>query len=145
MGKSVNKVMLMGNLGQDPELRQAGETSVCNLRLATNERRKVGGEWEDHVEWHSITVWGNSAEAICKHLKKGSGLFVEGRLQTRKWQDKDGNDRYTTEIVADNTVFVGGGKDRDDNGDSEPAKTKSKSSGGGKKQQSSQDDDLPYG
>ena len=105
----VNKVFLVGNLGQDPEVRStAGGTTVCSLSIATSERRKVGGEWQDHTEWHKVVVWGHQAEACGKFLAKGRQVYVEGRLQTRKWQDKEGKDRYTTEVVADDVKFLGG-------------------------------------
>lgn len=113
---SVNMAVIMGNLGQDPELRTtAGGTAVANIRVATNERREdASGDWTDHVEWHSITLFGKTAENVCKYLNKGSGIHVVGRIQTRKWQDKDGKDRYSTEIVANEVQFVGGGKGADD-------------------------------
>lgn len=107
----LNKVMLIGNLGQDPELRStAGGTSVCTIRLATNERRKnAQGEWADHVEWHTIVCWDKTAENVAKFCQKGKQLYIEGKLQTRKWQDKNGADRYSTEIVAEVVRFLGGG------------------------------------
>ena len=100
---SVNKAILVGRLGADPELRTTGGgTSVVNMRLATSDRRKEGDQWIDHTEWHNITVWGRSAENVAKFCSKGKELFVEGRIQTRKYTDKSGADRYSTEIVADN-------------------------------------------
>jgi single-strand DNA-binding protein len=102
--------MILGNLGRDPELRhtQAGK-AVATLRVATNETwTDQSGERQERTEWHSIVVWGRQAENCNQYLKKGRSVFVEGRLQTRKWQDRDGNDRYTTEIVADRVQFVGG-------------------------------------
>lgn len=109
---TVNKVILIGNLGQDPEVRStAGGTQVASLRIATSERRKdKGGEWADHTEWHSVVAFGRTAENIGRYCKKGKQIFVEGRLQTRKWQDKEGNDRWSTEVVADNVRFLGGGE-----------------------------------
>ncbi len=106
----VNKVILIGNLGQDPELRTTqGGTSVASLRLATTEKIKdKEGNWVDKTEWHSIVVWGRTAETVNQYCKKGKQLFIEGRLQTRKWTDKQGQDRYSTEIVADNVRFLGG-------------------------------------
>ncbi|MFZ5479893.1 MAG: single-stranded DNA-binding protein [Myxococcota bacterium] len=107
----VNKVILIGNLGQDPELRSTpGGQSVASLRLATTERVKdKEGNWLDKTEWHSVVVWGRQAENVHQYCKKGKQLFIEGRLQTRKWQDKEGKDRYTTEVVAENVRFLGGG------------------------------------
>ena len=106
----VNKVILLGNLGKDPELRYtAGQTAVCTLNLATGERRKdPSGNWVDHTEWHSVVTFGRTAENCSQYLKKGRQVFVEGRIQTRKWQDKEGRDRYSTEVIASNVQFVGG-------------------------------------
>ncbi|PLX43279.1 MAG: single-stranded DNA-binding protein [Deltaproteobacteria bacterium] len=111
MARGVNKVILIGNLGKDPEVRytQSG-TAVANFSLATTERQKRGDEWGDHTEWHNIVVFGKTAENCQQYLSKGSQIFIEGRIQTRKWQDRDGNDRYTTEIVANNVQFLSGGR-----------------------------------
>jgi len=98
----INKVILIGNLGADPEMRytQSG-TAVATLRLATNRKWKdKDGNLQDETEWHRIIVWAQSAEYCGNYLSKGSKIYVEGRLQTRKWQDQGGNDKYTTEIVA---------------------------------------------
>ncbi len=97
-----NKVILIGNLGRDPEVRQLeGGVSVGKFSIATNESFKdKSGEWQQKTEWHDIVVWRNLAERAERDLKKGSLVFVEGKLTHRKWQDKDGNDRYTTEVVA---------------------------------------------
>jgi single-strand DNA-binding protein len=107
----VNKVILIGNLGQDPELRSTtGGQSVCSLRVATAEKFKdKDGSWQERTEWHSVVVWGRQAETVNQYCRKGRQLYIEGRLQTRKWQDKNGQDRYTTEIVAENVRFLGGG------------------------------------
>ena len=107
----VNKVIIIGNLGADPETRESKTgNAVGNLRIATNERRKNrDGDWVDHTEWHRVTVFGKTAENCEKYLSKGRQVYVEGRIQTRKWQDKEGNDRYTTEIVADQVRFLSGG------------------------------------
>ena len=107
---SINKVMLLGNLGADPELRYtSGGTAVADLRLATNRRFKGrDGEWQDDTQWHRIVVWAKQAENCKEYLSKGSQCFVEGRLQTRQWEDRDGNKRYTTEVVADNVHFLSG-------------------------------------
>ena len=112
---SINKVFLIGNLGADPELRQAGSSPVCNFRIATTEvwNSKQSGERQERTEWHRIVVWGKSAEHCGEYLKKGRSCHVEGRLQTRDWEDKDGNKRYTTEIVADRVTFLGGRDDVD--------------------------------
>ena len=105
----LNKVMLIGNLGADPELRQTGSgTSVCELRIATNESwfDKAANERKDRTEWHRVIVWGASGENCAKYLTKGSKAYVEGRIQTREWADKEGNKRYTTEIVASSVQFL---------------------------------------
>ncbi len=108
---SVNKVMILGNLGQDPELRNTTSGKpVATLRVATTDQwTDQSGQRQERTEWHSIVVWGRAAENCKQYLAKGRAVFVEGRLQTRKWQDKEGHDRYTTEIVADRVQFVGGG------------------------------------
>jgi single-strand DNA-binding protein len=115
----VNHVILIGNLGQDPELRSTGGgQSVASLRLATTDRYKdKSGEMQERTEWHTITVWGRDAENVGKFCKKGKQLYIEGRLQTRKWQDKDGKDRYTTEVVAEKVKFLGGGGQSDGGGE----------------------------
>ena len=107
---TVNKATLVGNLGQDPELRHtAGGTAVTTLRLATTHRMKDReGNWNDQTEWHSVVVWGKRAETVAQFCRKGKQLYVEGRIQTRKWQDRDGKDRLSTEIVADDVRFLGG-------------------------------------
>ncbi len=108
MARGVNKVILLGNVGRDPELRYTQNgTAVCNFSLATTERAKIGGEWQDRTEWHSIVAWGRLAETCSNYLAKGSQVYIEGRLRTRKWEDREGNTRYQTEVVADNMVLVG--------------------------------------
>ena len=110
---SVNKAIILGNLGRDPEVRQtASGKAVTTLRVATNESWvDQSGERQERTEWHSIVVWGRQAENCAQYLRKGRTVYVEGRLQTRKWQDKEGGDRYSTEIVADRVQFIGGGRD----------------------------------
>lgn len=111
MAEGLNRVILIGNLGQDPELRytQSGQ-GVLSLRMATTESYFDNNtkERKERTEWHSITVWGKRGEALNKILSKGSRLCVEGRLQTRSWEDKSGNKRYTTEVNANNVVLLGG-------------------------------------
>ena len=105
---SVNKAILVGRLGVDPELRNTGTgSSVVNIRMATTDRRKEGDQWVDHTEWHNVTVWGRTAENVAKFCSKGKEIYVEGKIQTRKYTDKSGVDRYSTEIVADNVRFLG--------------------------------------
>lgn len=104
----LNKVLLIGNLGGDPEVRYTQDgTPVCTLRLATNERYKNrNGEVQEHTEWHSIVLWGRLAENAKNYLRKGDRLYVEGRLRTREWQDKNGNARRTTEILVSAMRFL---------------------------------------
>jgi len=106
---SVNKVILVGNLGRDPETRYTtGGDAVTNIRLATTDVWKdKNGEKQERTEWHNIVFYGRQAEIAGEYLKKGRQIYVEGRLQTRKWQDKDGQDRYTTEIIADRMQMLG--------------------------------------
>ena len=107
----LNKVHLIGNLGRDPELRpaKAGDTAIANLAIATNERWKdKAGEPQKRTEWHRVVLFGRAAEVAAEYLRKGALVYVEGRLQTRKWQDDSGSDRYTTEIVAERMKMLGG-------------------------------------
>lgn len=108
---SVNKVILVGNLGKDPDTRFLPDgKAVCNFSIATTEAWKVKdtGEKKEATEWHRVSTFGRLAEICGEYLKKGSQVYIEGKLRTRKWQDKDGQDRYTTEIVADQMVMLGG-------------------------------------
>ena len=110
MSRGVNKVILVGNLGQKPEMRyKATQTAVANLSIATTEswKDKESGENRDKTEWHRVVFFGNLAEIAEKYLDKGSSIYVEGKIQTRKWQDKDGNDRYTTEILGNQLTMLG--------------------------------------
>jgi single-strand DNA-binding protein len=111
MAGSVNKVILVGNLGADPDLRYTSSGSpVCELRLATNESwTDKQGQRQERTEWHRVIVWGKTGENCSKYLSKGRQVYLEGRLQTRSWDDKDGNKRYTTEIVANDVQFLSGG------------------------------------
>ena len=111
MARGVNKVTLIGNLGADPEVRYtANGSAVANIRLATAEswRDRESGENQERTEWHRVVFFSRLAEIVGEYLKKGSQVYIEGRLQTRKWQDRDGNDRYTTEIVANEMQMLGG-------------------------------------
>lgn len=113
MADGLNKVMLLGNLGADPELRMsAGGTAVLKLRLATSEKFKgKDGSYQERTEWHSVVVFGKRAEALGKFLSKGSRLFVDGGLRTSTYEDRDGNKRYRTEIVANDIILAGGRRD----------------------------------
>ena len=160
---SVNKVILIGNLGRDPETRYTtGGDAVTNIRIATTDTWKdKAGEKQEKTEWHSVVFFGRQAEIAGEYLKKGRQIYVEGRLQTRKWQDKEGQDRYTTEIVADRMQLLGGregggagGGDVEFAGATsagasrrEPAAGAAgggKSGGGAKKNTEDFDDDIPF-
>jgi single-strand DNA-binding protein len=154
MARGVNKVIIVGNLGADPETRSmpSGMT-VTNIRVATSEswKDKASGAQQERTEWHSVALFGRLGEIAAEYLRKGSQVFIEGKLRTRKWQDKQGADRYTTEIIADNMQMLGargggggmgGGAERAgsapprDDFDQSPAPA-----GGGKEDF---DDDIPF-
>jgi|TARA_B100000959_G_scaffold234329_1_gene252102 single-strand DNA-binding protein len=114
MARGVNKVTLIGNLGNDPEVRYSGNgNAMANVSLATTMswRDKDTGEQQERTEWHRIVFFGRLAEVVGEYLTKGRQIYVEGRLQTRKWEDKEGNDRYTTEIVANEMQMLGNRND----------------------------------
>jgi len=145
--RGVNKVILVGHLGRDPEVRySANGAAIANVSVATSEswKDKTSGEAQERTEWHRVVFFGRLAEIVGEYLKKGSQVYVEGRLQTRKWQDKEGQDRYTTEIVANDMQMLGGrgGGDRG-MGDSDTGG----GGGGGKGSQvppADFDDDIPF-
>ena len=149
---SINKVILIGNLGADPETRYlpSGD-AVTNIRIATTENWKdKSGDKQEHTEWHRISFFGRLAEVAGEYLKKGSPVYVEGRIRTRKWQDKEGQDRYSTEIVADRMQLLGGrGGGSESSSVREPATA---SGGGGSKAPAKKgggnfddmDDDIPF-
>jgi len=113
MARGINKVILVGNLGADPETRaMPSGTTVANLRIATSEswRDKQSGEQQERTEWHRVALFGRLGEIAAEYLKKGSQVYIEGSLRTRKWQDKQGNERYSTEIVANDMQMLGGGR-----------------------------------
>ena len=157
---SVNKVILIGNLGRDPETRYMPDGgAVTNVSIATTDVWKdKQGEKQEKTEWHRVAFFGKLAEIAGEYLKKGSQVYVEGRLQTRKWQDKEGQDKYTTEIVADRMQMLGsrqgqGGGDRDGGGErSGGERSGGERSGGGAKAPASKgggkfedlEDDIPF-
>ena len=145
---SVNKVIVLGNLGRDPELRYtANGAAVCNIALATsrNWKSKDTGERQEETEWHRVVFYDKLAEVAGEYLKKGRPVYVEGRLKTRKWQDKDGKDNYTTEIVAESMQLLGG---REEGGEARaPAPRPAPSRAPAPKSSSSFDDmdsDIPF-
>ena len=114
MARGVNKVILIGNLGQEPELRYTGSgTAVCNMRLATNESyTNRDGEEVTQTEWHNVVAWGRLGEVCNEYLDKGSQVYFEGKLQTRSWEDRDDNTRYSTEVKAQEMMFLDGNRDQ---------------------------------
>jgi single-strand DNA-binding protein len=111
MARGINKVILIGNLGADPETRyMPSGSAVTNLRLATSEswKDKTSGEQQERTEWHRVAMFGRLAEIAAEYLRKGSQVYIEGSLRTRKWQDKEGNDRWSTEVVANEMQMLGG-------------------------------------
>jgi single-strand DNA-binding protein len=137
----LNKVMIIGNLGKDPELKNNGKGSWCDLNVAVNERRKVGDKWEDKVEWVAVRVLGKAAENCAKFLTKGRAVFVDGRLETSSWTDeKTKEKKYMTRIVSFDVQFLGGGEGKAGNkssGTPDPDPTNGSDLG-------SEDDDLPF-
>jgi len=131
----VNKVILVGNLGKDPEVKYLDNgVAVANFSLATTENYKnKEGEKVSQTEWHNIVLWRGLAEIAEKYLKKGASVYIEGKIKTRKWEDKDGNTRYNTEILADNMTMLGGKKDSQENPKNPPQETASDKA-----------DDLPF-
>jgi single-strand DNA-binding protein len=119
---SVNKVILIGNLGKDPEITTlSGDNSVCKFSIATTRSWKSKtGEKEEATDWHLIAIFGKLAEITCKYLRKGSSVYLEGRLQTRKWTDKTGADRYTTEVICDEMKMLGEKRAQDNEPPTEP-------------------------
>ena len=148
---SVNKVIILGRVGADPEVKyMPNGTAITQLSLATNRKTKnpESGEWEDKTEWHRVVFFDKRAEAIGQYVKKGRELYVEGRLQTRKWQDKDGNDKYTTEIIASEFSFVGSksSSNEDDfsNKEKSPDQTTKQKEDLNQDLPSQQDDEIPF-
>lgn len=145
MARGINKVIVVGNLGQDPETRyMPSGSAVTNMTVATNEmwKDKQTGEQKERTEWHRVAMFGKLAEIAAEYLRKGSQVYIEGKLRTRKWQDKQGNDRYTTEIIADEMQMLGGR-----GGGGAPASQDSGSSGpapGPSDEGSGFDDDIPF-
>lgn len=144
MSGSVNQVTLVGRLGKDPELKYTqGGDAVANFSVATDETWKdKSGEKQQRTEWHNIVAWKKLAEICGQYLRKGSQVLIQGRLQTRKWEDKDGNTRYTTEIVASNLVMLG--KKDDNAGSSERSAKKTNDREPGGDDLEITDADLPF-
>ena len=151
---SVNKVILVGNLGKDPESRYLPDGgAVCNFSIATTDKWKdKAGETQERTEWHRVSTFSKLAEICGEYLKKGSQVYIEGRLQTRKWQDKEGKDRYTTEIVADRMQMLGSrgggsesmGQPRSAPAPAEGGAAKPAAKKGGGASFDDMDDDIPF-
>lgn len=142
--KGINKVILVGNLGQDPEIRYLPNGgAVANISIATSEtwKDKQTGEQKDRTEWHRVVIFGKLAEIAGEYLKKGSQVYIEGQLQTRKWQDQSGQDRYTTEIVVNigGTMQILGGRSNGDDSSQQQPKPQSQQA-----PNEPFDDDIPF-
>jgi single-strand DNA-binding protein len=157
MARGVNKVILVGNLGKDPETRyMPSGSAVTNLTLATSEswKDKQTGDQQERTEWHKIAMFGRLAEIAAEYLRKGSQVYIEGKIRTRKWQDKEGKDRYTTEIIADEMQMLGsrgGASAGAGGGDRSAPMSDGPSSGGGRAAVNDSagppgdfDDDIPF-
>ena len=149
MARGINKVIIIGNLGQDPETRYMPSCSaVTNFTVATNEswKDKQTGEQKDRTEWHRVAMFGRLAEIAAEYLRKGSQVYIEGKIRTRKWQDQQGNDKYTTEIIADEMQMLGGrsggGAPAMGGGSGGPPPGSPSDSGGGSPGEF--DDDIPF-
>jgi single-strand DNA-binding protein len=153
MARGINKVILVGNLGQDPQTRaMPSGKSVVNLRIATTDqwRDKQTGENKENTEWHTVVMFDRLAEIAAEYLRKGSQVYIEGKLRTRKWQDKEGNDRYSTEVVANEMQMLGGRGGGGGGGggyEREPASRPAQASPGGGSSGGGRDDfddDIPF-
>jgi single-strand DNA-binding protein len=145
---TVNKVILIGRAGKDPEMKYAPSgTAIANFTMATNERTKdKDGNFTDHTDWHRVVAFGRTAEVAGEYLTKGKLVYIEGRLQTRSWEDKDGQKRYTTEVVCNNMQLLGSKSDNDtrnenlpENNEDSPDSTKEEVT-----TNAEEDDDLPF-
>jgi single-strand DNA-binding protein len=146
---SFNKIIIVGNLGRDPELRYTPQgTAVCNFTMATSEKRRdKSGEFQDVTTWFRVTLWEKRAEVAAKYLQKGKPVYIEGRLKIDEWTDRDGNNRYTLDVTATDMQFIGSASDRDsgyasDNSDMEAPEPASSSAAAGAAP--SNDDDIPF-
>jgi single-strand DNA-binding protein len=149
MARGINKVIIFGNLGNDPETKyMPSGSAVTNLSVATNEswKDKQTGEQKERTEWHRVAMFGRLAEIAAEYLRKGSQVYIEGKLRTRKWQDPQGNDRYTTEVIADEMQMLGGrGGAQSMGGGSGPAPSGQSQGGGpGPGPGDDFDDDIPF-
>jgi single-strand DNA-binding protein len=143
---SVNKAILVGNLGKDPELRYTPSgTAVCTFSLATTDRFKnKQGEQQERTEWHNIVVWAGLAEICGKYLTKGKQVYIEGRIQNRSYDDRDGNKRYISEIVANEMQMLSRAGDQGGGGSARPTSPVAESSAGSQEPTFNPDDDIPF-
>ena len=144
MARGINKVIIVGNLGGDPETRyMPSGSAVTNLTVATNEswKDKQTGEQKERTEWHKVAAFGKLAEIMAEYLRKGSQVYIEGKLRTRKWQDKEGKDRWTTEVVADEMQMLGG---RGDGGSAPMKQEPGPASAPAQPGPDDFDDDIPF-
>jgi len=147
MARGLNKCILIGNLGNDPEIKYAASgTAIANLSLATTESRKNReGSWEDITEWHRIVMFGKQAEVCKDYLRKGSKVYIEGRMQTRSWDDKNGEKKYTTEIVGNSMIMLDSKGDNTPHGQQSQQRSSFNSNQAPPSQQhDTPDDDLPF-
>jgi single-strand DNA-binding protein len=119
MSDGLNRATLIGHLGKDPELHQTQNSSVLKMSIACSEKYKHGDEWKERTEWITVVVWGKRADGLSKILGKGDRVCVEGRIQTDKWDDKEGTTRYATKVVATNVLLLGGGRHKEARNDPE--------------------------
>jgi single-strand DNA-binding protein len=142
----VNKVILIGNLGKDPEVRHLeGGTTVANFPLATTETYKdKTGTRQEQTEWHNIVLWRSLAEVAEKYLKKGMQIYIEGKLRTRSWEDKEGHKRYTTEVVGETFTMLGSKKSNEENKDQSKTSAEQNTSGSTNQPIGNATDDLPF-
>lgn len=144
---TLNKIILIGNIGADPESREtASNNTITTLRIATTERRKEGDEWTDATEWHRVTLFGRNAEVARDYCQKGQKVLIEGSMRTRKWQDKNGQDRYDYEIRVQDFQLMGGGKSE---GQARPAQAQASRRGQPKREEPAEeapafDDEIPF-
>ncbi|MEA1987418.1 MAG: single-stranded DNA-binding protein [Candidatus Marinimicrobia bacterium] len=144
---SMNKVILVGHLGQDPELKAVSDGfHVVNISVATNEtyKKKGDSEYTDKTEWHRCVAFGKTADYISNYITKGRLVYIDGRLRTRKWQDKSGNDKYTTEVMIETITMLGKGDNSQGNFNKASANTNTNTNANDNNQAQDNDDDLPF-
>ena len=143
---SLNKVMILGNLGKNPEFRRTTSgTAVASFSIATSERFKnKSGEWEDKTEWHNVVIWNKLAEICEKFLTKGKCVFIEGKLQTRKWTDKEGKDHWNTEIIGERMQMIGGKTDNHEHHEEKDSGSNTRQQHQSRDSDPSYDDEMPF-